>query len=43
MTANGIPADSLTAVGFGEDSPIVDNMTRLRTRHKNRRIEFITN
>lgn len=39
LVAQGVPADSLTAVGYGEKDPIADNSTA-EGRHKNRRIEF---
>jgi uncharacterized surface protein with fasciclin (FAS1) repeats len=39
MTEQGIPADSLTAVGYGEENPIAPNDTA-ENKAKNRRIEF---
>ncbi len=39
LTANGISADRVDAVGYGEDRPIADNATE-RGRWRNRRIEF---
>ncbi len=39
MAAQGIPAESMTAVGFGEDQPIAPNDTS-ENKAKNRRIEF---
>lgn len=39
LSAQGIPADSMTAVGFGEDTPIAANDTA-ENKAKNRRIEF---
>jgi OOP family OmpA-OmpF porin len=39
MTARGIAADQLDAIGFGPDVPIADNGTR-EGRAANRRIEF---
>ena len=40
LVDNGIDADRLTAVGYGEDQPIADNSTE-EGRTANRRIEFI--
>ena len=43
LIANGIPAARLTAVGFGQDSPIASNKTRAG-RVQNRRVEVkVTN
>jgi len=42
LTTQGIPADSLTAVGFGEAQPIAPNDTN-DNKAKNRRIEFRPN
>ncbi|MCA8879984.1 MAG: OmpA family protein [Rhodobacteraceae bacterium] len=39
LVSDGIPADSLTAVGYGESRPIGDNGTE-DGREENRRIEF---
>jgi outer membrane protein OmpA-like peptidoglycan-associated protein len=39
LISNGIEATRLTAVGYGEDQPMVDNDTP-ENRQKNRRIEF---
>ena len=39
LTDKGIPRDRLTAVGYGEERPIVDNDTP-ENRARNRRIEF---
>lgn len=39
LTSNGIPADRMDAVGFGEDRPVATNDTE-RGRLRNRRIEF---
>lgn len=41
LTSQGVPADSLTAVGFGEAQPIAPNDTA-ENKAKNRRIEFVT-
>jgi len=38
LIANGIDADRLTAVGYGEDNPIANNRTRAG-RKENRRVE----
>lgn len=35
----GVPAESLTAVGYGQENPVADNSTE-EGRTKNRRIEF---
>ena len=42
LVANGIAADTLVAVGFGPDQPLVDNDTP-ENRARNRRIEFRPN
>ena len=43
LIANGIPAARLTAIGFGQDSPIASNKTRAG-RVQNRRVEVkVTN
>jgi OOP family OmpA-OmpF porin len=39
LVSDGIPADSLTAVGYGETRPVGDNGTE-EGREENRRIEF---
>jgi outer membrane protein OmpA-like peptidoglycan-associated protein len=39
LSDKGIPRDRLTAVGYGEERPIVDNDTP-ENRARNRRIEF---
>ncbi|ETD72198.1 hypothetical protein V757_05700 [Pelistega indica] len=39
LVGKGVPADSLTAVGYGQDKPAYDNNTE-EGRSKNRRIEF---
>ncbi|MEP2714930.1 OmpA family protein [Pseudophaeobacter sp.] len=39
LTAKGIPADRLTSVGYGEETPLVPN-TSSDNRAKNRRIAF---
>lgn len=39
LVQQGVPAESLTAVGYGDKDPIADNST-VEGRHKNRRIEF---
>ena len=39
LEARGIPADQLTAVGYGEASPVSDNETQ-EGKARNRRIEF---
>ena len=39
LVKNGIPADRITAVGYGEESPRVSNDTE-ENRRLNRRIEF---
>ena len=39
LIADGVPADSLTAVGYGEDRPVADNGDA-DGREANRRIEF---
>ncbi len=41
LTSQGVPADSLTATGFGETQPIAPNDTP-ENKAKNRRIEFRT-
>lgn len=41
LTDQGVPADSLTAVGYGEDQPVAPNDTA-DNKAKNRRIEFRT-
>lgn len=39
LIKQGVPAESLTAVGYGQDNPVADNSTE-EGRKKNRRIEF---
>lgn len=39
LIKQGVPADSLTAKGYGQENPIADNSTK-EGRDKNRRIEF---
>lgn len=39
LIKQGVPAESLTAVGYGQENPIADNSTE-EGRTKNRRIEF---
>jgi len=39
LEGKGVPAESMTAVGFGEDQPIAENDTPAN-KAKNRRIEF---
>lgn len=39
LIKQGMPADALTAVGYGQENPIADNSTE-EGRTKNRRIEF---
>jgi len=41
LVEKGVPADSLNAVGYGEDNPIAGNETQ-EDKAKNRRIEFTT-
>lgn len=41
LTGQGVPADSLTAVGYGESQPIAPNDTA-ENKAQNRRIEFLT-
>ncbi|EIJ70450.1 OmpA family protein [Pasteurella bettyae] len=41
LVSQGVPADALVAVGYGQDNPIADNNTE-EGRAKNRRIEFRT-
>jgi len=41
LVDKGVPGDSLTAVGYGEDNPIAGNDTD-EDKAKNRRIEFTT-
>ncbi|MGI9411389.1 MAG: OmpA family protein, partial [Hyphomicrobiaceae bacterium] len=39
LVRGGMPADKLTAVGYGESRPLVPNSSA-RNRARNRRIEF---
>lgn len=39
LVKQGVPAEALTAVGYGSENPIADNSTA-EGRNKNRRIEF---
>ncbi|MFA9489524.1 MULTISPECIES: OmpA family protein [unclassified Mannheimia] len=39
LIKQGVPAESLTAVGYGQDNPVADNSTE-EGRKRNRRIEF---
>ncbi len=39
MTANGVPAGSITAIGMGENAPIADNNSSTG-RQQNRRVEI---
>ncbi|MCO4834128.1 MAG: OmpA family protein, partial [Acidimicrobiaceae bacterium] len=39
LASQGVPAESMTAIGFGEDLPIAANDTP-ENKAKNRRIEF---
>lgn len=39
LIKQGVPAESLTAIGYGQENPIADNSTE-EGRTKNRRIEF---
>ena len=39
LTANGVPADRLTAVGFGSSEPMAPNDTK-EGRQQNRRVDF---
>lgn len=41
LVKQGVPEESLTAVGYGQENPIADNSTK-EGRDKNRRIEFNT-
>ncbi|MCB0731256.1 MAG: OmpA family protein, partial [Ignavibacteriae bacterium] len=40
IVSNGIEADRLTTVGYGESKPLVENTSR-ENKAKNRRIEFV--
>jgi OOP family OmpA-OmpF porin len=40
LTDHGVSPNTLTAVGYGEDTPIADNNTE-DGREKNRRVEFV--
>ena len=39
LVKQGVPAERLTAIGYGPDVPIADNKTAAG-RQKNRRVEF---
>jgi OOP family OmpA-OmpF porin len=39
LISKGVPAENLTAVGYGESNPIASNVTR-EGREANRRVEF---
>ncbi|HGO5822986.1 TPA: OmpA family protein [Mannheimia haemolytica] len=39
LIKQGVPAESLTAIGYGQENPVADNSTE-EGRTKNRRIEF---
>jgi len=42
LTAHGVAADRLSAKGFGQDKPLVPNVTQ-GNRAKNRRVQFVIN
>ena len=41
LTDQGVPAENMTAVGYGEDQPVAENDTP-ENKAKNRRIEFVS-